>query len=64
MVMVSPCFVKVQAAIDPNLRFGAPMCVPVVLLFGLSDGLKSSLYFQVAFWRAVGFERPPCDYLL
>lgn len=38
----------VQAAIGPNLRFGKPMCVPVVLLFGLSDGLKSSLHFQVA----------------
>ena len=38
--MVSPCFVGVQAAIGPNLRFGKPMCVPAVLVFGVSDGLK------------------------
>lgn len=38
--MVSPCFVGVQAAIGPNLRFGEPMCVPAVLVFGVSDGLQ------------------------
>ena len=62
--MVSPCLVGVQAAIGPNLRFGEPMFVPVVLVFGVSDGFKSSLHFQVAFWRAVRFEHPPCGYLL
>ena len=38
--MVSPCFVGVQAAIGPNLRFGEPMCVPAVLVFRVSDGLQ------------------------
>jgi len=39
--MVSPCLVGVQAAIGPNLRFGEPMSVPVVLLFELSGCLSA-----------------------
>lgn len=48
--MVSPCFVGVQAAIGPNLRFGEPMCVPAVLVFGFQTTSKAActLKFRVA----------------
>ena len=42
--MVSPCLVGVQAAIGPNLRFGEPMCVPAVLVFGFQTASASAVF--------------------
>ena len=46
--MVSPCFVGVQAAIGPNLRFGEPMCVPAVLVFGFQAAFRLKAPWLIA----------------
>ena len=47
-----------------NLWFGAGLLNAQFTVQAAFECRKSSLHFQVAFWRAVGFERPPCGYLL